>query len=183
MMGPLRNKLLGYLTFQRNLLAVTTVMLALTTVVLSCFLFAKQERVVVVPPVVDRAFWVESKAVSPTYLEQMGTFLSQLLLSKSTASAGQQRTILLRHTDPDFAGTLRKKLFTEEEELKKQNASYVFYPHTVQANPDKLQVLLQGDREYYISGDRISHAKAGYLLTFRYTGGRILLTSIEEQKA
>ena len=40
-----------------------------------------RERIVITPPVVNQAFWVEAQAVSPEYLSQMASFLAQLRLN------------------------------------------------------------------------------------------------------
>ena len=117
-----------FLLFQRNVFVAFSFLLILVVLVLSSFLFFKQERVIIVPPVIEKEFWVDAKHVSPTYLEQFGYFLGQLLLAKSSQSAASQRSIVLRHTDPSYAGILKQRLIEEEEVLKKQSTSYVFYP-------------------------------------------------------
>lgn len=111
-------KKIGFLIFQRNVFAAFSFLSAVAIIILSSFLFFKQERVVIVPPVIEKEFWVDSQHVSPTYLEQFGYFLGQLLLAKSSQSAASQRTVLLRHTDPSYVGTLKKRLVEEEEILK-----------------------------------------------------------------
>ncbi|HEY4832933.1 MAG TPA: TraE/TraK family type IV conjugative transfer system protein, partial [Waddliaceae bacterium] len=120
-----------YLRFQRNILAALSFLLSVSIVLLCTFLFLKRERVIITPPVVEKEFWVDADKVSPTYLEQYGCFLGQLLLSKSAQSALMQRTVLLRHADPSFAETLKQKLFEEEQVLQKQSASYTFFPVTI----------------------------------------------------
>ena len=92
------------LYYQRNIFAAVSILLGIVLVVISCFLFVKRERIVVVPPVVGQEFWVDGNTISPTYLEQFGVFLGELLLNKSAQSALEQRTIILRHTDPSFSG-------------------------------------------------------------------------------
>ena len=167
-----------YLRFQRNIFAALAVLLSITLVLMSSFLFLKRERIIVTPPIIEKEFWVEGKKVSPTYLEQYGYFLGQLLLGKSSQSAPTQRNILLRHTDPSFSGTLRNKLVEEEETLKKQNASYTFFPVMVRVNPEKNEVLIEGDRVFFVSGKQVSSEREGYVLSFNYSGSRLLLTGI-----
>ena len=169
---------LGFLLFQRNFLLSISFLLAIALIVLTSFLFFKQERIVIVPPVVEKEFWVDYQGVSPTYLEQFGYFLSQLLLAKSPQSASNQRTVLLRHVDPSYAGILKKRLIEEEEQLKKQNASYVFYPVDIKIDPKQMSLLLIGDRQIHVSGKEISSARESYLLRFSYSGSRLLLKEV-----
>ncbi len=171
-----------YLRFQRNIFAALSLLLSLSLVILTAFLFLKSERVIVTPPIVEKEFWVEANKVSPTYLEQYGCFLGQLLLGKSSHSAPSQRTILLRHADPAFADALKHKLLEEEELLQKQSASYTFYPVSVHVNAEKNQVLLEGDRIFYVSGNQVSSAREGYILSFNYSGSRLLLSGVSAKE-
>lgn len=172
------NHSLGFLRFQRNILSILAILLTLSVVTLSLLLLSKRERVVIVPPTVEKSFWVDQRGVSATYLEQYGYFLAQLMLCKSSNSASSQRDVLLRHTDPSFLPILRRKLLEEENRLKRQSASYVYYPTSVVANRERNEVVIEGDRLFYVSDKRVSSQPESYLLRFRYTGSRLLLTEI-----
>jgi len=174
-----------YLRFQRNIFAALSCLLGISLILTTSFLFLKRERIVITPPTVEKEFWVDGRNVSPTYLEQFGYFLGQLLLGKSSYSASSQRTLLLRHTDPGFSTALRQKLVEEEEILKKQNASYTFFPVSIRVNPEKQEVLLEGDRVFFVSGKQVSSEREGYVLSFNLTGSRLLLsgvTSLENRR-
>jgi conjugal transfer pilus assembly protein TraE len=171
-------KNIKFLLFQRNVFVAFSFFLILIVLVLSTFLFFKHDRVVIVPPVIEKEFWVDANHVSPTYLEQFGYFLGQLLLAKSSQSAASQRSIILRHTDPSYAGILRQRLIEEEEVLKKQSTSYVFYPVEIKVNPEQMSLLLTGDRLVFIGGKEASKEREGYILRFNYSGSRLLLKEI-----
>lgn len=180
-----QNKSIESLLFQRNIFIALTGIISLTLLLSMVLLFWKNEKIIVVPPTIEKTFWVDAHSVSPTYLEQFGYFLGQLVLSKSSQSALSQREVLLKHTDPSYAGLLNKKLIKEEEMLSKQNASYVFFPTSVQVQPDSLEVLLSGERTLYVSGSPLSKKKEQYVLNFVNCGSRILLkgiSSYEEAK-
>lgn len=173
---------LNNLLVQRNFLVGFSLLLAIGLILASSFSFLKKERIVVVPSVIEKEFWVESNMVSPTYLEQFGLFLGQLLLSKSSYSSDLHRTIICRHTEPNYLSILKKKLVEEEEILKKQNASYVFYLHNIFVNPDLLKVTLRGDRQFFIAGQQPSSESCCYTLHFTYKGARLLLSGISQEK-
>ena len=126
--------------YQRNIFSFLCLILSVSIFVLSFFLFLKRERVIVAPAVIEKEFWVEGNYVSSTYLEQFGLFLGQLLLEKSIGSAPMQRQILLRHASSNFSANLTKKLIEEEEILKKQTLSYVFFPIEIEVFPKHLKV-------------------------------------------
>lgn len=171
---------LAQVTWQRNLLAALTLLLSITAVANGAAILLKNERTIVSPPTVEAAFWVDNHGVSPSYLRQWGLFLGQQLFSKSAKSAPMQRTVLTRYTSPDFLGTLQAKLLTEEQQLRKDQASYVFFSTKVSVNPDHLTVLLCGDREFFVAGKLVSRKEESYLLRFILSGGHLLLTGVEE---
>jgi len=171
-----------HLVFQRNVSVALTFVLSASLLVESCFLFSKQERIIVTPPVIEKEFWVDGRHISPTYLEQMGVFLGQSLLGKSAASCQKQRDIILRHCSPLFSSALRERLLTEEALLKKQGSSYMFYLSSVSVDTGDLSVVLRGDRKMFISGKEISSRTESYQLQFIYTDGRLLFNGLEEFK-
>lgn len=176
------DRTLENLRFQRNVFLLLACTLALAVACQSLFLFLKKERVIIAPPIIEKEFWVEGNRSSPTYLEQFGYFLSQLLLGKSAQSASAQRTILLRHVDPSFVGALRAKLLEEEELLKKQNASYTFYPIAIHTNPQSNEVCVEGDRVFFVNGKQISLDRESYTLRFTHSGARLLLRGLDTSK-
>ncbi|WP_068470643.1 type IV conjugative transfer system protein TraE [Candidatus Protochlamydia phocaeensis] len=171
-------KNIQFLIFQRNIFAAISMLLSIALILSSVFLFFKSDRIVIVPPVIEKEFWVDSNGVSPTYLEQMGCFLGQQLLTKSAYSAPMQRAILLRHADASYIGILKQKLLEEEELLKKQSTSYVFYPIETKVNPKTLEVILNGERQVYIAGKQISTDKEAYILQFNFSGSKLLLKRV-----
>lgn len=175
-------KNLSTLTFQRNIFLSLTFILTIPLLVLSIFIFQKNDRIIISPPTIEKEFWVESNRISPTYLEQFALFLGQLILTKSPQSATPQRTVVLRHVDPSVYGEINKKLSEEEKKLIKQQASYVFYPIDIRVDTSNLQALLAGDRIFYVGGKSVSTSRENYKLSFVYSGGRLLLKEISNEE-
>jgi conjugal transfer pilus assembly protein TraE len=167
------------LLVQRNFLAGVTSVLAVSTVVLSTLMFSKQEKIVVVPPVLERPFWIDGSAVSSSYIEQFGMFLSSLLLSKTPASAVSQRNTLLKYTSSKYFGKLKQRLLEEEEKLKKQNASISFFPLGVQVNQSNLELILEGEKVFTVGSQQISKKKEKYKMSFSFESGVLKLSGIE----
>lgn len=166
---------------QRNLFIFLSFFLSISLIALSSLLFFKRERIIISPPHIQKEFWVDGNSVSPTYIEQFSSFMGQLLLNKSVNSAPNQRTILLRHTYVSFAPELRQKLIREEEMLKKQNSSYVFYPVSISVDCESLTSLISGDRVCFVNEKQISTVRESYLLSFVYTGSGFFLDGITDK--
>lgn len=164
---------------QRNFLLVICCLLIFPLILISSFLFLREHRIVIVPPVVEKEFWVEPNAVSVTYLEQFGSFLGQLLLTKSSYTAEAQKKILLKHVDPLYSHTLIERLEKEQELLARDQSAYVFYITGIEVSPETRRVLLMGNRIFSVSGKVLSEERESYVLEFNYRGGRLLLCGLE----
>lgn len=164
---------------QRNFLLILSCILSFSLMLTSTFLFFREERVVVVPAVVEKEFWVDANTVSATYLEQFGSFLGQLLLTKSSYSADVQKKILLRHVDPIYSSVLLERLEKEQENLSKGNGSYVFFITGIEVILEKQGVLLKGNRVFNVGNKVLSEEKECYFLGFSYKDGRLLLNRVE----
>jgi conjugal transfer pilus assembly protein TraE len=164
---------------QRNFLLVICCLLIFPLILVSSFLFSRAHRIVIVPPIVEKEFWVEPNTVSATYLEQFGSFLGQLLLTKSSYTAETQKKILLKHVDPLYSHTLIERLDKEQELLARDQSSYVFYVTGIEVSSNTYRVLLMGNRIFSVSGKVLSEEKESYVLEFNYRGGRLLLSGLE----
>lgn len=182
MIEIIRQNTLRALTVQRNIFLSIVFLLLLAVLALSALLFTKTERVIVIPANLEKEFWVEGNTVSPTYLEQMGCFIGDLLLTRSPASADMQLTILMRQTAPAFVPILSKKLAAELTKLKKDNASYVFFRTKVIVDPQNQSVTLEGDRALLLGDKVLSNMRESYRLGFINFGGRLLINSIERSE-
>ena len=83
-------------------------MLANVTLAAFAMHMAGRERVVVVPPSINKTFWVESERVSAEYLEQMAYFLLQLTLNVTPQSIDHQSRVLLQYAAPASYGAAQR---------------------------------------------------------------------------
>jgi len=154
----------------------------LTNLILAGFAvrLSGRERVVIVPPVVHKTFWIEGERVSGEYLEQMGYFLSQLILNVTPQSVDYQAKVLLQYAAPGAYGELRTALLTAAERLKRDSATTVFSPRDLTVDEAGMKVAVRGQLTTFISDRRVSEAVKAYLVEFQYTGGRIYLKTFRE---
>ncbi|CDZ81920.1 conjugal transfer pilus assembly protein TraE [Candidatus Rubidus massiliensis] len=169
---------LSQLTIQKNVFAAVSIILSIALTLSIGFLFFKNEKTIIVPPMIEKEFWINTNSVSSTYIEQFGVFLAQQILQKSSASATSQREVILKYTSPDFIGPLKNKLLNEEEALKKQNASYVFLPCDINADAKNLELKITGNRIVYVAQKQVSNEKETYILKFCFDGSRLLLSNL-----
>lgn len=66
-------------------------------------------RTVVVPPSINKSFWVTRDTASAEYLEQMGSFIAWLVLDVTPSSIDWKKDILLGYVEPEQHGELKAR--------------------------------------------------------------------------
>ena len=163
----------GYLVLAAGLLILT---LLLTINI--CRLIGR-ERIVIVPPVVNQALWLDSQNVSPEYLSQMTTFFAQLRLNMTPSSTEYQRQTLLRYTDPQYYGDFNNELVAEADHLAQSHTSLVFYPVDLSVDTHHLTAQLSGDLSGMVGNVPLPVKRVTYQLSYRYSQGRLWLRSFQ----
>ncbi|RJG00569.1 type IV conjugative transfer system protein TraE [Noviherbaspirillum sedimenti] len=138
------------------------------------------ERTIVVPPTIDKSFWVTRDRVSRDYLEQMGSFVAWLILDVTPASIDWKKDILLNYVAPDQHGAMQSRQDIEAERLRRINASTFFLPQQLVPNEDKQTVAIRGRLRTQVNGQETATETKAYLAEFQYAGGRMHLKSFKE---
>ena len=158
--------------------------LALNVVIaLIAFRLIGLERIILVPPTINKSFWVESDKVSAEYLEQMGYFLVQLVLNVTPQSVDYQSKLLLQYAAPASYGEIKTAMAVAGERLKRDGAATVFSPRTINVEERALKVAVQGQLTTFISDRRVSEVSKSYLIELQYALGRITIKSFKETNA
>ena len=154
---------------------LVNVVLAFLTVRLS-----DRERVVLVPPTINKTFWVESERVSAEYLQQMAYFLMQLTLDVTPHSVDHQASVLMQYAAPASFGELRTAMAATADRLKRDGASTVFSARDLVVDEATQRVGVRGQLTTYVSDRRVSEVSKGYAIELQYAGGRIFLKAFRE---
>lgn len=152
--------------------------LVLALAVILCLLGA--QRTVVVPPAIDRAFWVTRDHASGSYLEQMAAFVAWLVLDVTPSSIDWKKDVLLGYVEPDQHGALKTRQELEAARLKRINASTAFEPQELRPSEANQSVVVRGRLRTLVNGQETSNDSRAYLVEFRYAGGRIQLKTFKE---
>lgn len=163
---------------QRNAWIGISACMAMSSVILSTALFLKNERTILVPPHITKTLWVEGGTVSKEYLEEMGLYISKLLLDLSPTSFPYNHETLLKYATPEAYGALKKQLMDDGEQYTKLQLSTHFKPSEVSANPSKLYVDVKGTLTSYVAGKEISSMPETVSLQFSLRGAGLLLERV-----
>ncbi|NJM44361.1 MAG: hypothetical protein HC858_11000 [Brachymonas sp.] len=85
-------------------------------------------RQILLPPVLEKSFWLEGKELSQEYLEQMGVYVLQLNLNVSPNSVRYFGKKMLELTDPRAHPIITKRIDVTAARLERDAVSTMFYP-------------------------------------------------------
>ncbi len=163
---------------QRNIWIGMAAGMTVSILVLSAALFLKNERTILVPPQINKTLWVEGRTVSKEYLEEMGIYMSKLLLDLSPSSFTYNHETLLKYVAPEAYGALKKQLMEDGEQYTKFDLSTHFKPTQVIANPSTLQVEVKGNLTSYMANKEIKSSLETVSLHFSLRGAGLLLEKV-----
>jgi len=165
---------------QRNMSLVFGLGMLIANIVLGFALMFKTERVVFVPPEINKTFWVTNKSASTTYLEEMGQFLGLMLLNKTALSVKHDRGVILKYVSPKFYGVLHDRLLKQEKYMLSQDLTTRFTIHEIETDAATNKVTLTGELRSFIASKEVKVEVVSYEMTFEHRGFRYLLDDFKE---
>jgi conjugal transfer pilus assembly protein TraE len=139
------------------------------------------ERTVIVPPSIDKSFWVSKDRASREYLEQMAGYVSWLMLDVTPTTVDWKRNVLLNWVAPDQHAAMKTKMDVEADRLRSNNASTSFLIQQLTADEKDQSVLVTGRLRRQINGTDVAEPETrSYLAQFQYTGGRVHIQTFKE---
>jgi len=146
----------------------------------SVFCLVGKERIVIVPPIVNRDFWVGTDTVSDSYLEQMSEFFAGLLLNVNPNSFKTRAEHLLQHVAPNAYPTLKTQLVERQLELERRAMSTAFYPASFKVDRHKLLVELKGELKILVGNAPVESQTKTYHIQFSQHHGRLYIQQFME---
>ena len=139
------------------------------------------ERTVIVPPNIDKSFWVSKDKASREYLEQMAGYVSWLMLDVTPSTVDWKRNVLLNWVSPDQHAAMKTKMDLEADRLRTNNATTSFLIQQLTADEKEQSVLITGRLRRQINGTDVAEPETrSYLAKFHYTGGRVHIQTFKE---
>ena len=137
-------------------------------------------RTLVVPPSINKSFWVSRDKASGEYLEQIGSYIAWLVPDVTPASVDWKKDILLGYVEPAQHGELKTRQELEASRLKRINASTLFMPQQLVPNEDTQSIVVRGRLRTMVNGLETANDLKAYLVEFGYSGGRMHLKTFKE---
>lgn len=137
-------------------------------------------RTVIVPPSINKTFWVSGDKASSEYLEQMGAFIAWLILDVTPATIDWKKDLLLGYVDPAQYGPLKTRQEAEAERLKRINATTAFLPQQLVASEDTQSLVVRGRLRTLVNGYETANDLKAYRIEFAHSGARMHVISFKE---
>jgi len=138
------------------------------------------ERTIIVPPEINKTFWLTSNTVSKDYLDQMAYWYSGLVLNATQFTGEYQKQMFLRYATPGDAGRLSAEMDARIDYLTKNNASTQFAALSLNTDEKTMKVAITGDLSTFIGDKRISGKRVVYAISFKYINGRLYVSEFKE---
>jgi len=137
-------------------------------------------RTVVVPPTLNKSFWVADAKASGAYLEQMGSFIAWLVLDVTPSSIDWKKDILLGYVESGQYGELKSRQEVEAERLKRINAATAFAPEQLVPSEAGQSLVIRGRLRTLVNGFETANEAKAYLIEFGFAGARMHLKTFKE---
>lgn len=141
---------------------------------------AGAEKTVLVPPEINRSFWVSGNAVSKEYLEEMAYWYAGLALNVTPTVSDYQNSLFLKYAAPSEYGRLQAEMGARAEFLKKNNTATQFSVRNVTTDEKNLKVALSGTLVTWTSDKKAGERNATYLVGFKFMNGRLYVSDFKE---
>jgi len=138
------------------------------------------ERTVVVPPSINKSFWVTGDRGSNDYLNQMAAYVAYLILDVDKDVVDWKTETLLGWVEPSQHAAFKTRMSLEADRLKRIGASTFFKPQQLVPNEERQTVILRGRLRTDVNGQETSNDTKTYLAEFDFLGGRAQLKSFKE---
>lgn len=160
-----------------------TVATLLVIIVVEGFVLLKTlglEKIVIVPPTINRSFWLSGTEVSKDYLEQMAYWYAGLVLNATPATGEYQKQMFLRYATPSDVGRLTTEAATRLEYLARNSASTLFTIEALTTNEGLMKVALTGSLSTFVGEKRIENRRANFVIGFAFINGRLYVKEFKE---
>ena len=151
-----------------------------SNLMLVVFLFGADltEKTIILPPDVTKPFSIHLDKVSPSYIEQMTRYFSQLLLTYHKANVDTQFDTILRHVHPRAYANLKAALHAKASRVQRHLIGSVFHPMGIHVS--KMKATINGELISMIGKKIISRTQNYYEFEYAYRNGSFYLIKFQQ---
>ncbi len=167
---------------QNRLLKFVIVTLGIAVVISSVLSYQalKYQKIVILPPVIDKKMEITGKSVDEEYIRQFTRYIMGLLLTYSPPTVKGQYDEILLHTYPGSYTKFKQKLEDTMADIEKLSVSSAFYMQSVKVDTASHTIDIGGIKRQYSQDHRVYDGKANYRITYTVVDGRFYVVDFQE---
>lgn len=173
------------LFLENSLLKFFIVVLGIAMVINSFFTYsmARNQKVVMIPPGLDRQAEVSDRNADEAYLRAMTRYALSLMLTSSPANARKQFSELLLLLHPRVYAQRKSEFYDLADRMEKASATSVFIIGDIKffEDADGKGIEVSGIRRIYASDKQVEDGSKTYIMRYTVEQGRFYLLQIAEK--
>jgi conjugal transfer pilus assembly protein TraE len=167
---------------QRNLLALTSSVLAVVTII-AAGLAVTRPREIVLTPTISRPLTLSSAGVSPEYLELVTRDTALTLLNRSPEGLDYWMNAILALAHPSAYGRLKADLVRIVTEQRGSDVSQSFVIKAMTIDAIRLTSDVTGTLKTFVGAQVIASEQRTFRFQWTYSGLRLALTGFAQLPA
>ena len=141
------------------------------------------QKVVILPPVVDKRIMISGNEVNEDYLRLFTRYAMTLLNNYTTGSAEGQFEEFVEHlVTPEFYPDIRETLYSLVDTVKRLNITSAFYPQTIDVDIKNKTISVAGIKKEFTNTTLVEDGKKQYSIKYVIVNGRFYIDDIKELK-
>lgn len=150
---------------------------------MTIFKLVGTEKTHLVPPVINRSFWVSGTEVSKEHLEEMAYWYAGLALNITPVASEYQNSLFLKYAAPSDYGRLQAEMGARAEFLKRNNTATLFSANTITTDEKNRVAALTGTLVTWTSDKKAGERTVTYMIGFKFINGRLYVSDFKETSA
>lgn len=170
-------------TIKQNLLLKTILIaqsLLIAILVMTVVYKTNSQRTVFIPPQTTyKEFWVSGDVVSKSYLEMIGNFVAQNLLSVTRDNAEVTMGNILPLVDSSSFNDVKLELRKMHKYIIENNIARTFHFQSVESNMETSQIIVYGMLSDSISNKVLKSRQATLTISYKVSYGQFYILNLE----
>jgi len=168
------------ISVQNTTLRIAVAALAVVVVALSLVVSAlyNKQRVVFVPPTVDREFYIAGDSPSASYLEMMGEFVADKIMNFTSSNVLPRFNSILPFLSPANYNEVKTMLAKQADSITKANISQVFFVSRADVNEELKTIGVAGAIRRVVADQIAAEKPAVVWIKYRFKGGKFEIDAI-----
>lgn len=148
------------------------------TIIVTLVSMQGRDKIILVPPNLDKEAWLLQNKASPEYLQTMALFYVTFLANLTPQNAEYNMNLLLKRMPPRAQAQWQSELQAQAENIVKNNVRQAFYVNFAEIFPEENAAEVIGTLERYIGNVSASSDTVRYRIGFTVSDYQPFITEL-----